>query len=148
MFKRNNLTIIESILVHGQGGRGDLQIGNRTSTSFHLPFILEIDEQIQFCSSSKNSHFSFRRNELILWFLKLDTNQYSLLEKIIILHNTGNMRIRINHISFSNSKCFRQSFSLSICTNIEIEFNQTYELKILYARVKKIFGLVSLILFR
>jgi hypothetical protein len=46
---RNNLTIIESILLRGEGGIGSLQVGNSEVGS---PIILEINEnQYELCSS-------------------------------------------------------------------------------------------------
>jgi hypothetical protein len=49
---RNSLTIMESILLRGEGGVGSLQIGNRQPGSSSIPIILEINEnQYELCSS-------------------------------------------------------------------------------------------------
>ncbi|CAF1175327.1 unnamed protein product [Rotaria sp. Silwood1] len=110
---RNNLTIIESILLRGEGGIGSLQVGNRPAGSSLIPIVLKIDEkQYELCS--------------------MDNNENPLLRKLITLHNIGNMKTIIYDISFGNSKCFGQGFSVSICTNIEIESNKKYDLKILF----------------
>ncbi|CAF3930904.1 unnamed protein product [Rotaria sordida] len=109
---RNNLTIIESILLRGEGGIGSLQVGNRQAGSSLVPIILKIDEkQRELCSNSKEN---------------------PLLRKVVTLRNTGNMKTIIHDISFGHSKCFRQGFSVSVCTNIEIEPNEKYDLKILF----------------
>lgn len=52
------------------------------------------------------------------------------LRKIVTLRNTGNIKILINEILFGNSKCFGRGFSVSTCTNIEIEPGEHYELKL------------------
>ena len=61
----------------------------------------------------------------------LDTNGNSVLRKTLTLQNSGNMKTIIHHISFGHSKCFGQGFFISVCTNIEIEPNDKYDLKIL-----------------
>ncbi|CAF3992395.1 unnamed protein product, partial [Rotaria sp. Silwood1] len=65
---RNNLTIIESILLRGEGGIGSLQVGNRPAGSSLIPIVLKIDEkQYELCS--------------------MDNNENPLLRKLITLHN-------------------------------------------------------------
>ncbi|CAF4062890.1 unnamed protein product [Rotaria sp. Silwood2] len=110
---RNNLTIIESIHLRGEGGIGSLQVGNRQAGSSIIPIVLKIDEkQYGLCS--------------------IDKNENSLLRKVVTLRNTGNMKTIIHDISFSHSKCSGQGFSVSICTDIEIEPHEKYDLKILF----------------
>jgi hypothetical protein len=49
---RNSLTIMESILLRGEGGVGSLQIGNRQPGSSSIPIVLEINaNQYKLCSS-------------------------------------------------------------------------------------------------
>ncbi len=51
-FLRNNLTVIESILLRGEGGSGSLTVGNRKSGSSNIPLVLEMNEkQYKLCSS-------------------------------------------------------------------------------------------------
>ena len=51
-FFRTNFTMIESILLQGEGGIGKLQIGHRQMDSSDIPIILEINaNQYQLCSS-------------------------------------------------------------------------------------------------
>lgn len=51
-FERNNLTIIESILLRGEGGSGSLTVGNRKAGSSDIPLLLEMNEkQYKSCSS-------------------------------------------------------------------------------------------------
>jgi hypothetical protein len=59
---RNNLTIIESILLRGEGGSGSLTVGNRKAGSSDIPLVLEMNEkQYKLCSSiefkKKNLNF-------------------------------------------------------------------------------------------
>ncbi len=51
-------------------------------------------------------------------------------EKIVTLRNTGNMKAIIHDISFGQSKCSGQGFSVNECTDIEIEPNDRYDLRI------------------
>ena len=57
MLFRNNLTIIESILLRGEGGSGSLTVGNRGAGSSDTPLLLEMNEkEYKRCSSmNKNS---------------------------------------------------------------------------------------------
>jgi hypothetical protein len=54
-FRRNNLTIIESILLRGEGGIGGLQVGSSL-----IPIVLEINaNQYKLCSSKSAKPFVF-----------------------------------------------------------------------------------------
>jgi len=54
-FRRNNLTIIESILLRGEGGIGGLQVGSSL-----IPIVLEINaNQYKLCSSKSTKPFVF-----------------------------------------------------------------------------------------
>ena len=53
-----------------------------------------------------------------------------ILEKVVTLRNTGNMKAIIHGISFGQSKCSGQGFSVVDCMNIEIEPNERYDLRI------------------
>ncbi len=46
------------------------------------------------------------------------------------LRNTGNMKAIIHDISFGHSKCTGQGFSVNVCSDIEIEPNDRYDLRI------------------
>lgn len=46
------------------------------------------------------------------------------------LRNTGNMKAIIYDISFGQTKCSGQGFSVNICSDIEIEPNDRYDLRI------------------
>jgi hypothetical protein len=64
---RNNLTIIESILLRGEGGIGTLQVGNRKIGSSIIPIILEINEnQYTLCLSTLKTIFLFQKKKF--WF--------------------------------------------------------------------------------
>ncbi|CAF0885194.1 unnamed protein product [Adineta steineri] len=109
---RNNLTIIESILVRGEGGIGSLRVGHRKATASMSPIIISIDEkQYKLC-------------------LNIQSNP--LLRKLITLTNTGNMKTIIYDISFDQMKCSGHGFSAPYCSNIEIESNEKYNLQILF----------------
>jgi hypothetical protein len=46
------LTIIESVLLRGEGGSGSLTVGNRNAGSSDIPLVLEMNEkQYKLCSS-------------------------------------------------------------------------------------------------
>jgi len=62
---------------------------------------------------------------------ELDSNANLVLQKLITLQNTGNTKTIIYDISFGHSKCSGQGFSVSLCTGIELEPNEKYDLKIL-----------------
>jgi hypothetical protein len=53
-----------------------------------------------------------------------------ILQKTITLRNTGNMKAIIHAVSFGQSKCSGQGFSVKECTDIEIEPNDRYDLHI------------------
>ena len=53
-----------------------------------------------------------------------------IIQKIITLRNTGNMKAIIYDISFGHLKCSGQGFSVNVCTDIEIEPNDRYDLRI------------------
>jgi hypothetical protein len=48
----------------------------------------------------------------------------------VTLRNTGNMKAIISDVSFGRSKCFGQGFSVNVCSDIEIEPNERYDLRI------------------
>jgi hypothetical protein len=53
IFRRNNLTIIESILLRGEGGIGGLEVGSST-----IPIVIEISaNQYNLCSSKSTRVF-------------------------------------------------------------------------------------------
>ncbi|CAF2702202.1 unnamed protein product [Rotaria sp. Silwood2] len=113
---RNNLTIIESILLRGEGGRGSLTVGNRKAGSSDIPLVLEMNEkQYKLCSDYISTDGA-RGNPV--------------LQKIVTLRNTGNMRVIIYDILFGHSKCSGQGFSVNVCSNIEIEPNERFDLRI------------------
>ncbi|CAF3697659.1 unnamed protein product [Adineta steineri] len=113
---RNNLTIIESILLRGEGGSGSLTVGNRKAGSSDIPLVLEMNEkQYKLCSSYHSTDNS-GGNPILL--------------KIVTLRNTGNIRAIIHDLSFGNSKCNGQGFSVDTCSEIEIEPNERYDLHI------------------
>ena len=51
-----------------------------------------------------------------------------ILVKTVALRNTGHVKVIINDISFGSSKCSGQGFSVLVCSNIEIEPNEHYDL--------------------
>ena len=64
---RNNLTVIESILLRGEGGIGSLQVGHREASSPITPIDITIDEKQHTLCSSKSTlsqDFLFRRHFL------------------------------------------------------------------------------------
>jgi hypothetical protein len=66
-FLRNNLTIIESIILRGEGGSGSLTVGNRRAGSSDIPLVLEMNEkQYKLCSSIEKS--SFLKNPTLVYF--------------------------------------------------------------------------------
>ncbi|CAF0749813.1 unnamed protein product [Adineta ricciae] len=113
---RNNLTILESILLRGEGGSGSLTVGNRNAGSSDIPLVLEMNEkQYKLCSNYPSTETS-RGNPILV--------------KIVTLRNTGNIRAIIHDISFGHSKCSGQGFSVISCSEIEIEPDERYELEI------------------
>ena len=52
------------------------------------------------------------------------------LQKMVTLRNTGNMKAIIHDISFGQSKCIGHGFSANVCNDIEIEPNDRYDLRI------------------
>ncbi|CAF3615397.1 unnamed protein product [Rotaria socialis] len=113
---RNNLTIMESILLRGEGGKGSLTVGNRKAGSSDIPLVLEMNEkQYKLCSDYLSTG---------------GTSGNPVLQKIVTLRNTGNMKAVIHSISFGDAKCSGQGFSVNTCSNIEIEPNERYDLRI------------------
>ncbi|CAF3551098.1 unnamed protein product [Rotaria sordida] len=113
---RNNLTILESILLRGEGGKGSLTVGNRKAGSSDIPLLLEMNEkQYKLCSDYLSTN---------------GKHGIPVLKKIVTLRNTGNMKIIIHDISFGNLKCSGQGFSVNVCSNIEIEQNERFDLHI------------------
>ncbi|UJR33639.1 hypothetical protein I4U23_021073 [Adineta vaga] len=113
---RNNLTIIESILLRGEGGSGSLTVGNRKAGSSDIPLVLEMNEkQYKLCTNYPSTDDP-RGNPILL--------------KVVTLRNTGNIRAIIHGISFGHSKCSGQGFSVNTCSEIEIEPNERYDLQI------------------
>ena len=52
------MTILESILLRGEGGSGSLTVGNRKAGSSDIPLVLEMNEkQYKLCSSMKERFF-------------------------------------------------------------------------------------------
>ncbi|CAF1157024.1 unnamed protein product [Adineta ricciae] len=109
---RNNLTVIESILLRGEGGIGSLQVGHREASSPITPIDITIDEKQHTLCSNPPRNLLFR--------------------KTITLYNTGNMKTIIYDISFDQNSCSGYGFSTPVCGNIEIESNEKYSLHILY----------------
>jgi hypothetical protein len=66
-----------------------------------------------------------------IFFPSLDPNGNPILEKVITLQNTGNLKAIIHDIAFGHWKCFGQGFSVPICKNIELNPNEKYDLQIL-----------------
>lgn len=130
-FQRNNLTILESILLRGEGGSGSLTVGNRKAGSSEVPLVLEMNEKQYKLCSSMNSTFFFHRIIFPIDYLSTDgTRGNPVLQKVITLRNTGNMKAIIHDITFGQSKCFGQGFSVDTCSDIEIEPNDRYDLRI------------------
>jgi hypothetical protein len=79
--------------------------------------------------------FFYNTNKTFLFF-EIDypstdgTHENLVLQKIVALRNTGNMKATIRDISFGHSKCSGQGFSVYQCSNIEIEPNERYDLRI------------------
>lgn len=72
-FKRNNLTILESILLRGEGGSGSLTVGNRKAGSSDIPLVLEMNEkQYKLCSSMKERSFTESTLEYISYRLSIN----------------------------------------------------------------------------
>lgn len=50
--RRNELTILESILLRGEGASGSLTVGNRKAGSSDVPLVIEMtDRETEFCTS-------------------------------------------------------------------------------------------------
>ncbi len=129
------MTIIESILLRGEGGSSSLTVGNRKAGSSDIPLVLEMNEkQYKLCSSineivylKKKEKYNFR----FLDYLSADGIRGNpMLQKIVTLRNTGNMKAIIHEVSFGHSKCSGQGFSVNACSDIEIEPNDRYDLRI------------------
>lgn len=58
------------------------------------------------------------------------TRGYPVLQKTVTIRNTGNVKAIIHDIAFGNSKCSGQGFSVQVCSNVEIEPNERYDLRI------------------
>ncbi len=64
------MTIIESILLRGEGGSGSLIVGNRKAGSSDIPLVLEMNEkQYKLCSSIEEIFFLFKKKTFFLYFL-------------------------------------------------------------------------------
>lgn len=117
------MTIVESILLRGEGGIGGLKVG-----SSQIPLLLEIDTNQQYLCSSKSAIFSAIVDVFML-FPATDENPP--VQQSITLQNTGNMKTIITEIFFGHSRCVGHGFSAPICTDIVVQPHETYELQIL-----------------
>lgn len=56
VFHRNNLTVLDAILVTGQGGKGDMRFGNKRIGSAQ-PLLFELSEKhLVNCEQGKNQY--------------------------------------------------------------------------------------------
>jgi hypothetical protein len=126
---RNNLTIIDAYIIHGEGGSGELRLSNRKPNT-RIPLILEMTtKQFKQCEIIKN-----RQKDLYI------ENEYEnseiidnlTLRKSFKLKNHGNLNIFVNEIRIDKMKCSAFGFEIGTCRNILLEPNQTYELDIKY----------------
>ncbi len=63
------MTIIESILLRGEGGSGSLTVGNRAAGSSDTPLLLEMNEkEYKRCSSMNKTSIQNREKEELLFF--------------------------------------------------------------------------------
>ena len=135
---RNNLTIIESILLRGESASGSLTLGNRQAGSSDVPLVLEMSEnEYKLCagiqerfSSPENSKVECGLFSFIDHFGRDGPRANPVLQKTVALRNTGSIRILIHDVSFGSSTCSARGFTVETCSDIKIEPNERYDLRI------------------
>ena len=126
---RNNLTILDAYIIHGEGGSGELRLSNRKPNT-KIPLIIEMTtKQYKHCEMIKNRQKDFyieNENE------NSEVIDNLTLKKSFKLKNHGNLNIFVHEIRIDKQKCSAYGFELGTCRNILLEPNQTYELDVKY----------------
>ncbi|EDV24649.1 uncharacterized protein TRIADDRAFT_56665 [Trichoplax adhaerens] len=100
---RNNLTIIDSILLQGQGGRGELQLhGDNISCNGSLQFVAHPSDLLH-CSDKKSSHFN-------------TASKFEILSKFI-MENSGKLPIFVKKMDINGFECSGYGFEIKNCTS-------------------------------
>jgi hypothetical protein len=126
---RNNLTILDTYIFHGEGGSGELRLSNRRPNT-KIPLVIEMStRQFKQCELIKS-----RQKEL---YIENEVENNEIIDNLTLrksfkLKNHGNLNIFINEIRIDKMKCSAFGFEIGTCKNILLEPNQTYELDIKY----------------
>ena len=115
---RNNLTIIDTLVVRGQGGRGDITFGGqKPGSTTPLTFFLGV-KHLKNCDKKKQTGKSNSPNFTI--------------KKTFVLRNTGELPLYVQGFTISDSPCEGYGFKVLECASFELPPNTTKKLDIAF----------------
>lgn len=113
---RNNLTIIDVVVLHGHGGQGDIKFGNRKVGSAQ-PLLFEITEKIlNNCDKKRTGK----------------TNPNFTVRKSFTAKNSGQLPFYVQGFSINGSPCEGYGFKILECVGFELQPNASKKVDIAF----------------
>ncbi|GAB1597873.1 transmembrane protein 131-like isoform X1 [Argonauta hians] len=114
---RNNLTIIDSLVVQGQGGQGEMRFSNRKAGS-RTPLLFEMTEKhLKNCDKKKQG-----KNSLPHFTVK----------RMFTMRNTGELPFYVHGFSINSSPCEGYGFKVLDCAGFELLPNGSQKIDIAF----------------
>ncbi|XP_052281424.1 LOW QUALITY PROTEIN: transmembrane protein 131-like [Dreissena polymorpha] len=113
---RNNLTIIDAIVLEGQGGRGELKLNNKRPGLASLQFDIA-EKHLKHCDRKK-----FSKNTIPNFTVK----------RSFTLLNTGELPFYVHGYSINNSPCEGYGFRILMCEGYEMKPNTSRKIDIAF----------------
>lgn len=113
-------------------------LGNRQAGSSDIPMILEMSEkEYKLCTGNRELLLTPKNVNVKRWLLSFvdyfapdGSRANPVLQKTVALRNTGSIKIIIHDVSFGTSKCSARGFTVETCSDIKIEPNERFDLRI------------------
>ncbi|KPM08117.1 hypothetical protein QR98_0066310 [Sarcoptes scabiei] len=131
---RNNLTIIDVVMLRGEGGRGLLKIGKSLPNASNSKLVIDIPEKTleKKCRKSLMSNHQSSYNGGVGKSTKNFANPLVIRERFSA-QNVGRMALQIRNFLIDGVPCEGHGFRILHCEPTLLNPNQTFNLEILYS---------------
>ncbi|WAQ99558.1 TM131-like protein [Mya arenaria] len=113
---RNNLTIIDAVVLEGQGGRGELKLNNKKPGISSLQFDIA-EKHLKYCDRRKHN-----KNTIPNFTVK----------RSFTLRNTGELPFYVHGYNINNVQCEGYGFRVLDCTGYEMKPNSSRKIDIAF----------------
>ncbi|XP_054721293.1 transmembrane protein 131-like [Uloborus diversus] len=114
---RNNLTVMDALIVHGQGGNGQIKFGNISPGSDSILLFELTDRSLKDCDSTKSPKYGAPNFTV---------------RKTFTAKNTGALPIYIKGFDINGKSCTGYGFRVFNCQGFELKPNASRKIDIAY----------------